>query len=117
MSKMLRLGALVLALSLVLTACGGGFSDEARNEFMAGCEPGAGTEFCECTLDELEKTISEEDWGKAHALDGKPYPKDIAEIMISKRRNGPLGEVKLHFSNRLVKFENIKGTANTTSAH
>ena len=61
MSKMLRLGALVLALSLVLTACGGGFSDEARNEFMAGCEPGAGTEFCECTLDELEKTISEED--------------------------------------------------------
>ena len=52
MSKKLRLGALVLALSLVLTACGGGFSDEARNEFMAGCEPGAGTEFCECTISE-----------------------------------------------------------------
>jgi len=64
-----------------------------------------------------DKTISEEDWEKAHVLDGKPYPKDIAEIMISKHRNGPLGEVKLHFSNRLVKFENIKGTANPAPAH
>lgn len=69
-----------------------------------------------CFIFREDKTISEEDWEKAHSLDGKPYPKDIAEIMISKHRNGPLGEVKLHFSNRLVKFENMKGTKNPVPA-
>ncbi len=62
-----------------------------------------------CFIYREDKTISEEDWDKAHVLDGKIYPRDIAEIMISKHRNGPLGEVKLHFSNRFVKFENIEG--------
>lgn len=62
-----------------------------------------------CFIYREDKTISEEDWDKAHVLDGKIYPRDIAEIMISKHRNGPLGEVKLHFSSRLVKFENIEG--------
>ncbi len=62
-----------------------------------------------CFIYREDKTISEEDWDKAHALDGKVYPRDIAEIMISKHRNGPLGEVQLRFSSRLVKFENMKG--------
>jgi replicative DNA helicase len=65
-----------------------------------------------CFIYREDKTISEEEWEKAHILDGKPYPRDMAEIMISKHRNGPLGEVKLHFSNRLVKFENMKGIKN-----
>ena len=69
-----------------------------------------------CFIFREDKTISEEDWEKAHVLDGKPYPRDIAEIMISKHRNGPLGEVKLHFTNRLVKFENMKGIKNQVPA-
>ena len=54
-----------------------------------------------CFIYREDKTISEEDWDKAHVLDGKIYPRDIAEIMISKHRNGPLGEVKLHFTSRV----------------
>ena len=65
MSKITRVVALalVMALGLATAACGGddGYSDETRAEFMAGCEPEAGTAFCECTLDELEKNISEDD--------------------------------------------------------
>ena len=65
MSKMLRVLAVVLALGLVFAACGGGddgFSDEIRTEFMGGCAPEAGDAFCECTLDELEKTYTEEEF-------------------------------------------------------
>ncbi len=69
-----------------------------------------------CFIYREDKTLNEEDWEKAHALDGKPYPRDIAEIMVSKHRNGPLGEVKLHFSNRFVRFENIKGIKNPVPA-
>jgi len=65
-----------------------------------------------CFIYREDKVYNEEEWEKEHALDGKPYPKDIAEIMISKHRNGPLGEVKLHFSNKMVKFENMKGVSN-----
>jgi replicative DNA helicase len=64
-----------------------------------------------CFIYREDKVFNEEDWEKEHALDGKPYPRDIAEIMISKHRNGPLGEAKLHFSNKLVKFDNMKGVS------
>jgi replicative DNA helicase len=61
-----------------------------------------------CFIYREDKAYKEEDWEKEHAIDGKPYPKDIADIMISKHRNGPLGDIKLHFSNKLVKFENMQ---------
>ncbi len=37
----------------------------------------------------------------------KPYPEGIATIMIAKHRNGPTGEVDLHFVPRTAKFEDI----------
>jgi len=64
MSKILRVLALVLALGLITAACGGsdGYSDEIRSEFMDGCAADGGVEFCECTLDELEKSLSEDEF-------------------------------------------------------
>ena len=85
MSKMLRLGTLVLALSLVLAACGGGFSDEIRDEFMASCVPAEGTEFCECTLDGLEKAFTTDEFLRlgqnAFDHDSEPPPPELFVII------------------------------------
>jgi len=37
----------------------------------------------------------------------KEYPKEIADIIIAKHRNGPTGQIKLRFRHNLAKFENI----------
>jgi len=37
----------------------------------------------------------------------KEYPAGIADIMIAKQRNGPTGEIKLHFIPWTAKFEDI----------
>jgi len=37
----------------------------------------------------------------------KEYPAGIADIIVAKQRNGPTGEVKLHFSPGTAKFEDI----------
>lgn len=49
-----------------------------------------------------------EEWSKLHDIEKEPYPRGIADIIIAKHRNGPLGRIKLHFLNRIVKFENIE---------
>ena len=38
----------------------------------------------------------------------KPYPKGIAEIIVAKHRNGPVGRASLFFRDRLAKFENLE---------
>jgi len=37
----------------------------------------------------------------------KEYPAGIADIIVAKQRNGPTGEIKLHFSPGTAKFEDI----------
>lgn len=37
----------------------------------------------------------------------KDYPEGLANIIISKHRNGPIGEITVRFVPRLAKFENI----------
>jgi len=37
----------------------------------------------------------------------KPYPKNIAELIISKHRHGAQGSLHLRFEDRLAKFENM----------
>jgi replicative DNA helicase len=49
---------------------------------------------------------TEEDWVREYG-DEYPYPKGIAQIIISKNRNGPTGEVPLRFIQETTKFENM----------
>jgi len=46
-----------------------------------------------------------EDWDKDHP--GEEYPEGIADLIIAKHRNGPTGDIKLHFSPRSAKFTDI----------
>jgi replicative DNA helicase len=48
---------------------------------------------------------SEEEWLAAHP--DKEFPREEADIIIAKHRNGPTGRVKLRFRHNLARFENI----------
>jgi replicative DNA helicase len=52
--------------------------------------------------------FSAEDWSKVHDIEKEPYPRGIADINIAKHRNGPLGQIKLRFLSRTVKFDNLE---------
>ncbi|MBI2849823.1 MAG: replicative DNA helicase [Chloroflexi bacterium] len=46
-----------------------------------------------------------DEWEVQHA--GEAYPEGLAEIIIAKHRNGPIGQISLRFVPKLAKFENI----------
>ena len=52
--------------------------------------------------------FSAEDWSKMHDIEKEPYPRGIADIIIAKHRNGPLGQIKLRFLSRTAKFDNLE---------
>jgi replicative DNA helicase len=54
---------------------------------------------------------SEEEWIAAHP--DKEYPREEADVIIAKHRNGPTGRIKLRFRHTLAKFENL-GSAEPT---
>lgn len=47
-----------------------------------------------------------EDWERREP--SRPYPENIAEIIVAKHRNGPTGAVPLYFRKELVKFESLE---------
>ena len=53
----------------------------------------------------------ETEWEKRNPE--KPYPRNIAEIIVAKHRNGPTGSVPLFFRNDVVKFESLQQNVGT----
>ena len=39
---------------------------------------------------------------------GRPYPKNIAEIIVAKHRNGPTDDINLYFRDNLLRFDSIQ---------
>jgi len=48
---------------------------------------------------------SEEEWITAHP--DREYPREEADVIIAKHRNGPTGRIKLRFRHTLAKFESL----------
>lgn len=48
---------------------------------------------------------TEKEWEKTYP--GKPFPKGIAQIIIAKHRNGPIGRVDLRFDEKTVRFADL----------
>jgi replicative DNA helicase len=55
-----------------------------------------------------DKYVTEEEWNRLHDIMGEPYPKGIADVIIAKHRNGPLGRVKMRFVDRVVRFDGLE---------
>jgi replicative DNA helicase len=56
-----------------------------------------------------EVYFKEEEW--AAQFPDKEYPREIADIIIAKHRNGPTGTIKVRFRHALTKFENLQNIA------
>jgi len=52
-----------------------------------------------------EYYYNREEWETQHP--DRDYPEGIADIIVAKHRNGPIGQVNLRFVPRLARFENI----------
>jgi len=61
-----------------------------------------------------EMYFTEDEWKKAHDIEAEPYPRGIADVIIAKHRNGPTGEVKLHFIAKTAKFEDLESELSAT---
>ncbi len=54
---------------------------------------------------------SEDEWLAAHP--DKEYPREEADVIIAKHRNGPTGRIKLRFRHNLARFESISSVEPT----
>ena len=58
-----------------------------------------------------EKYITEEDWNKTHP-EGQPYPRQLAEIIIAKHRNGRVDSVEMTVQEQFGLFREIMSKSN-----
>ena len=52
---------------------------------------------------------TKDDWDRMHP--DRPYPKGIADIIVSKHRHGPTGTIQLRFREKLATFEPLSMVA------
>lgn len=77
----LRTFVVTLVAVLALGACGDDdgtgdrYSDEIRNAYLEGCTGSQNAAFCECTLTELEKRFTQEEF-IAFAIEASEEPPD-----------------------------------------
>ena len=50
----------------------------------------------------------EEEWYRTHDVEKEPYPRNEADILVEKHRNGPVGMVKLRFLPWFSRFDNVE---------
>jgi len=50
----------------------------------------------------------EEEWYRTHDVEKEPYPRNEADILVEKHRNGPVGVVKLRFLPWFSRFDNVE---------
>lgn len=50
----------------------------------------------------------EEEWYRTHDVEKEPYPRNEADILVEKHRNGPMGIVKLRFLPWFSRFDNVE---------
>ena len=47
--------------------------------------------------------FTEEEW--AQQFPSRPYPKNVADLIVAKHRNGPTGNLQLFFRDNFVRFD------------
>ena len=52
-----------------------------------------------------DRNFTEEEW-EQHAP-GRPYPRNIAELIVAKHRHGPTGSFHLYFRDSLMRFDGL----------
>lgn len=87
--KIRKLIAIVFAFALIAVACGdddggSGYSSEIRDAYLAGCEAEApDSDFCECTINEIEKKFSEEEFIRFAIEATEEPPEEFIEIAFA----------------------------------
>lgn len=52
-----------------------------------------------------DRNFTEEEW-EQHAP-GRPYPRNLAEVIVAKHRHGPTGSLHLYFRDTLMRFDEL----------
>lgn len=94
--KTRKLIAILFSFALIAVACGdddggGGFSPEIRDAYLEGCETEQNSDFCECTMDEIEERFSEEDFIRFAIEATEEPPEEFLEIAFACLGEADLG--------------------------
>jgi replicative DNA helicase len=50
---------------------------------------------------------SEDEWYEKFKTQDKPYPRNVAEVIVAKHRHGPTNKIELYFHKELTKFADL----------